>query len=185
MGLYSSAMKRIVVTLCACLSLNACSMSDLGTAPGEERVSGSVSQDIRRREERGKLTGEDGLTLFGNTNKPGEAGVTTGITVNGYLWRATLDRLSFMPIASADAFGGIVLTDWYMPPETPDERFKVNAFILTKTLRSDGIKISVFKQKLEHNVWKDLPVDVSLARKLEDAVLARARELKITGGSTK
>ena len=54
---------------------------------------------------------------------------TNGISVNGFLWRATLDTISFMPLAQADPFGGIILTDWYRPPETQDERFKINVYI--------------------------------------------------------
>src|SRR5690606_28650480 len=64
-----------------------------------------------------------------------------GIGVNSYLWRASLDTVAFMPLASADPFGGVILTDWYAPPETPDERFKVNVFILDKQLRSDGVQV--------------------------------------------
>ncbi len=156
----------------------ACSLSDLGTKSGEERVTGSQSHKLDRRDSRGKLTGEEGLTVLGGSNKDDEA-AKSGIAVNSYLWRATLDTLSFMPMASADPFGGVILTDWYEDPNAKGERFKVNALILTKTLRADGIKLSVFKQKLEGNNWRDQPVDTALARKMEDAVLARARELKI------
>src|SRR5579862_8835017 len=66
--------------------------------------------------------------------------------VNSYLWRATLDTLSFMPLVSADPFGGVIITDWYEDPKTPGERFKVNALILDKSLRADGVRITVFKQ---------------------------------------
>ena len=68
------------------------------------------------------------------------------IGVNGYLWRATLDTLSFMPLASADPYGGVVITDWYTNPEKPDERFKCTVYILDARLRADGLNVAVFKQ---------------------------------------
>ena len=100
------------------------------------------------------------------------------IGVNSYLWRATLDTLSFMPLASADPFGGVIITDWYEDPKTPGERFKVNALILDKTLRADGVKITLFKQKMDKGSWRDQQVDDKLAHSLEDTILTRARQLK-------
>ncbi|PWG73591.1 DUF3576 domain-containing protein, partial [Enterococcus hirae] len=80
--------------------------------------------------------------------------------VNAFLWRASVDTISFMPLSSADPFGGILITDWYQPPETPGERFKVNVFILTRDLRADGIRAAVFKQqKLEDGDWVDATVE--------------------------
>jgi Domain of unknown function (DUF3576) len=171
---------RNILLLSIVFLVSGCSLSDLGTKPGEERVVGSQSAKLDRRDSRGKLTGEDGITLFGGESGGEESSSSkSGIAVNSYLWRATLDTLSFMPISSADPFGGVILTDWYEAPEAKGERFKVNVIILTKTLRSDGVKLSVFKQKLEGSSWRDQPTDNNLAHKLEDAILARARELKI------
>ncbi len=135
----------------------------------------------QRAEARGKLTGEDGAFSFGGPKKPEEgAGAGGAIGVNSFLWRATLDTLSFMPFVSADPFGGTVITDWYEDPKTPGERFKVNALILDRTLRADGIKITVFKQKSDRGNWRDQQVDEKLARSLEDTILTRARQLKVT-----
>ena len=78
-----------------------------------------------------------GVVLFGRTTAP-EGGV--GIGVNAFLWRASLDTLSIWPIASADPFGGVIITDWYAPPETPNEQFKFNIFILDRSLRADGVR---------------------------------------------
>jgi len=69
------------------------------------------------------------------------------IGVNGYLWRATLDTLSFMPLQSADPYGGVIVTDWYTNPEKPDERFKCTVYILDSRLRADGLNVAVFKQR--------------------------------------
>ena len=105
---------------------------------------------------------------------PGEIGVNT------FLWRASLDTISFMPVASADPFGGVIITDWYSPPETPSERFKVNIFILDRQLRSDGIKATVFKQsQTSDGRWIDSPVDHKTAQDFENSILTRARQLRI------
>lgn len=129
-----------------------------------------------RQISRGKLTG-DGLTLFGRDEE--EKGGASPIGVNSFLWRATLDTLSFMPLASADPFGGVILTDWYEDPKTPGERFKINALILDRSLRADGIRITLFKQQQNASGWKDAPVAASVGRALEDTILTRARQLRV------
>ncbi|HTW28094.1 MAG TPA: DUF3576 domain-containing protein [Acetobacteraceae bacterium] len=116
-----------------------------------------------------------GTTLFGSNNKGSDQ---PGIGVNAYLWRAALDTLSFMPLASADPFGGVIITDWYQPPSTPDERFKATAYILGRQLRADGIRISVFRQTLTNGEWQEAPVTAATAAEIENKVLARARELR-------
>lgn len=103
--------------------------------------------------------------------------VTMG--VNSYLWHATLDTLSFMPLASADPFGGVIITDWYSAPEDPNERMKVTIYILDRRLRADGIKIAVFRQTHSAEGWADAQVNPDTANKLEDAILTRARELRL------
>ena len=130
----------------------------------------------------GKLTGEGGINLFGGKDEDEATVAGSGLAVNSFLWRATLDTLSFIPLASTDPIGGVIITDWYENPEAPTERFKVNVTILDKRLRSDGLRVSVFKQKSEGKSgrnWRDLPSDDAMAKKLEDAILTRARELKI------
>lgn len=122
------------------------------------------------------IFGPAGLDVFG-TNKKEDA--QTGIGVNSFLWRAALDTVSFMPLSSADPFGGVILTDWYTSPENEDERFKVDVFILTQELRSDGISVKVYKQGLVKNVWRDKAVEPDTARKLEDAILTRARQMRV------
>lgn len=133
----------------------------------------------RRKARIGKLTGESGLTIGGDSGEDKGAG-NNPLGVNSFLWRATLDTLAFMPLASADPFGGVVLTDWYEDPKAPGERFKVNALILDRQLRADSIKLSVFKQKKNaQGQWVDVAVEPGTARKMEDAVLTRARELRV------
>jgi hypothetical protein len=109
-------------------------------------------------------------------NKQQEAGATLG--VNAYLWRGALDTLSFMPLASADPFGGVIITDWYSPPTSTDERFKATAYILGRQLRADGIKVTIFRQVREAGQWTDAPVNPTTASDIENKVLAAARELR-------
>lgn len=148
---------------------------------GGERDFPQTAED-ERREARGKLTG-DGLQLFGPDDDDGREG-NSGIGVNSFLWRATLDTVSFLPITSADPHGGTILTDWYENPEARGERFKVNVFILGTRLRSDGVRANVFKQIQDRNGnWRDQPQDESLNRSFEDKILTRARELRIKSAS--
>ena len=104
-----------------------------------------------------------------------------GIGVNAYLWRATLDTLAFMPLASADPFGGTVITDWYTNPEQPTERFKATVYILDTRLRADGLNVTVFKQtRNDKGEWVDAPVAGQTDVDIENAILTRARQLRLS-----
>lgn len=145
----------------------------------------TVRRDLSKPYERDTVFGPGGLDLFGggSDESPGD-GSGGGIGVNSFLWRASLDTIAFMPLASADPFGGVIITDWYTPPETPDERFKMNVYILSKALRADGIEVSVFKQARPEDAvgtdgWVDVPVEEATGTDLEDAILTRARQLRM------
>jgi hypothetical protein len=129
------------------------------------------------------LGGEGGFTLLGPRRAEPGPGEGQGIGVNSFLWRASLDTLAFMPIVSADPFGGVILTDWYSPPETPNERFKVNLYILDRQLRADGVRVSVFRQQRgtgpAAGEWRDAGVNTETASRLEDTILTRARQMRI------
>ena len=113
------------------------------------------------------------------------AGGARTLGVNSYLWHATLDTLSFVPLASADPFGGVVITEWYSPPQTPAERMKVTVYILDRSLRADGLKVAVFRQtKDASGSWADATVSGETSTKLEDAILTRARELRLASGGS-
>jgi hypothetical protein len=99
--------------------------------------------------------------------------------VNSYLWHATLDTLAFMPLQSEDPFGGVIITDWYSSPQTPNERVKVTVYILDRRLRADGLKIAVFRQTKSNEGWVDVAVNPDTSVKLTDAILTRARELRL------
>jgi len=101
------------------------------------------------------------------------------INVNGYLWRASLDVLSIAPLISTDAFGGIIITDWYTNKNIKDKRIKITAHIRTTELRSDGIKVKVHVQKLIDNIWSNTVTDDNLALKIENNILNEARNLRV------
>lgn len=103
------------------------------------------------------------------------------IGVNAYLWRASLDTLDFMPLSEVDPFGGVILTDWYSNPDQPQERFKATVYILDRTLRADALKVSLFKQVQGGSGWADAETDPATERQIENAILTRARQLRISG----
>jgi hypothetical protein len=115
--------------------------------------------------------------LFGKEDDKTAGG--SGIGVNSFLWRASLDTIAFMPVASADPFGGVILTDWYENPETPGEQFKINIYILDKQLRADGVRVAVFKQQKQKGSWHDVKVTGKMATDIENTILTRARELRV------
>ena len=118
-----------------------------------------------------------GINLAGNTKGDGTEGA---VAVNAYLWRASLDTIAFMPLTSVDPFAGVIISDWYAPPETPEERFKVDVYILGRALRADGLKVSVFRQTRDpQGRWTDSTVGPEVATQFEDAVLTRARQLRL------
>ena len=102
----------------------------------------------------------------------------TSIGVNAYLWRAALDTIGFMPLAQVDSNGGVIITDWYSTPQSPNERVKVTVAILDTDLRADAIKVTAVRQTLGGTGWVDAPVRAGTVQKLEETILARARDLR-------
>jgi len=102
----------------------------------------------------------------------------TTIGVNAYLWRASLDALSFMPMAQVDSNGGVIVTDWYSTPANPSERMKVTVTIIDQDLRADALRVAASRQLLANGQWTDAPVQAATVQKLEDVILAKARDLR-------
>ncbi len=173
----TSIYKLIPVVLVSTLALAGCGgvKSEAKYPTGMDRNQTGGDNNIYGEKE--SVFGQGGL--FGSKKKRAQADAAGAIGVNGFLWRASLDTVSFMPLASADPFGGVILTDWYVDPAVPDERVKINAFIMGRELKSDGIRVRTFRQRLSGGSWVDAPTSDDTARKLEDAILTRARELRI------
>lgn len=106
------------------------------------------------------------------------ASKVTTIGVNAYLWRATLETLSFMPLVQTDSNGGVVVTDWYTNPRNPGERIKVTVSILDQDLRADALRIAASRQVSQTGNWVDAPVQAATVQKLEDIILTKARDLR-------
>jgi len=154
--------------LTAPLLLSACGDSNIRRT-GESRVGAGdleVKSTVRPEGRRRVFTREG-------------AGTRRQIAVNGFLWRAALDSTAFMPLVSADAYGGAIITDWYTPPESPGERFKLTVLVQGAELRSDGVKVTVFKQTRDaKGNWADAKVSQNTGFEFENVILARARDLR-------
>ncbi len=164
-------------TVVAALLLGACAAAD----PEQNYPSRSGRQtDANPSGEKDSLFGSDGLNIFGGQKSGPSDGSGGGIGINSFLWRASLDTLSFMPLNSADPFGGVIITDWYSAPDSPNERFKMTIYIVDRRLRADGIKVAVFKQtKDETQQWLNAEIADDTAIQLENAILVRARQLRL------
>ena len=151
------------------LALSVLGVTACGTTKGP-KVFSTVSDD------------GGGFSPFKFGKGGGKAAASEGsIGVNGYLWRASLDTLAFMPLASADPYGGVIVTDWYTNPEKPDERFKATVYILDTRLRADGLNVAIFKQiKDGAGAWVDTSATDQTATDIENAILTRARQLKLS-----
>ncbi|RKF22767.1 DUF3576 domain-containing protein [Altericroceibacterium spongiae] len=123
-----------------------------------------------------------GLAACGGGNDRPKADVAaakiTTIGVNSYLWRASLETLSFMPLAQADSSGGVIVTDWYSKPDSPGERMKVSVSILDQDLRADALRVAASRQVYQNGVWVDAPVQAATVQKLEEIILTKARDIR-------
>lgn len=145
--------------------------------PGGLDTAYPMSREDANTIKRGRITGDDGISII-----DGKVDMNNGLRpesisrgVNAYLWQAALDTISFMPISSVDATGGVILTDWYQDPNAKGEKLKANIVISSEELKASGVKVSLFRQQGGSSV----PANAELARTLEDKILTRARELKI------
>ena len=158
---------RITTLLLASLLLVAC--SNVKPVTEVEEDEGPVSI----------LTGKTGGLKWSDLNKSLDD-KSTGMPVNAILWRAALDIISLIPIADVDTFGGTIVSDWYSLPDKPDERIKITIFISGRELRSDAVRITVHVQSRDgtDGSWGGGVRDDEFARRLEDLVLNRAREIR-------
>ncbi|MDP6804216.1 MAG: DUF3576 domain-containing protein [Rhodospirillales bacterium] len=171
-----NAIFGIVATLVAASVVGGC--DSLKNLKGEVDPDEVRTMEDVRHESSGKLFGEDAFT-YGGPPKSREDPGGGGIGVNSFLWRASLDTISFMPVNSADPFGGVIITDWHSPPQAPSERFKMNVYIMGRALRADGVRVAVFRQVREGQAsWRDAAVAENASHGIEDAILMKARQLR-------
>ena len=173
LGVWAALLVAAWLAGCAGVTQEAAYPGELPGKRGKPTPSGEVTRESI-------FGGPAGFFLFGGGDE--ETATGSPIPVNSYLWRASLDTLSFMPLASADPFGGVIITDWFTPPESVNERFKMTVYILSRALRSDGLRVAVFRQQNDGNGnWIDGAVHVATAAEVENAILTRARELRVAG----
>lgn len=165
------------IAICAALALSAC-----GGGGGEDLE--PVPQGPSHRTTGDSVFGEGGLTLgnIGSGGAFGLGGDESGgsMPVNRFLWQASLDTLSFLPLASTDPFTGVIATDWGAAPGRADERFKVTTYMLSPALAASSVKVAVYREvRSPEGAWVPAAVDPETPRKLEDAILTRARQIRI------
>ena len=161
-----------VVLLSSTLLLSSCGGRNEELIQPEDPYKGTAFED---KSKRNTIFGIGGMKLFGDKEKNNSG---SAIGVNSFLWRASLDTISFMPINSADPFGGVIITDWHTRPEAPNERFKLNIYILDRVLRADGVRVAVFRQERTATGWVDAQVPEGTGRKIEDSILMQARKIR-------
>ena len=101
------------------------------------------------------------------------------MAVNAFLWRASLDALSFMPLDKSDPVGGVISTEWFTNINSSNERVKIVVYIKDRRLRADGLSVSVFRQKKVGEEWVDSNTNTETSRLIENSILTKARELRI------
>ncbi len=161
------------------MALAGCASSAISPNQVPDNYSGLQGPNSESSRLIGSATGSD-VILGTSKNKPaeGSGGGGTGLGVNAYLWRGALDTLSFMPLASADPFGGVIITDWYQPQGAGGERFKATAYILSRELRADALRVAMFRQVEQKGQWVDAPISPGTVSEIENKVLSRARALR-------
>ena len=128
----------------------------------------------------GGLLGKKGLSL-GEMNKSEKTTTATiGLPINPYLWKGSLETIDFMPLASADPFAGIIITDWYAGQSTPNERCKINIFIKGYELKTDNLKVNSFCQSFSNGQWLDIKNNIDNDAKLENAILNKAKKIRLS-----
>ncbi|HVY84166.1 MAG TPA: DUF3576 domain-containing protein [Caulobacterales bacterium] len=162
---------KAAICVAAAGALTACSTfkPDTDRQPGQSRDSDVQSSG-----------GGIGIPLLGGGGGSHRSSDQPTIGVNSFLWRASLDTLAFMPLTSVDPFGGVIITDWHSDAATPNERFKATVYILDTRLRADALNVSIFRQTLVNGQWQDAAVNPDTESQIENAILRRARELRLS-----
>ncbi|MFY9589920.1 DUF3576 domain-containing protein [Rickettsia endosymbiont of Halotydeus destructor] len=136
------------------------------------------SEKETKWEEVGSAAGGEGL-VFRPGRVKNESTKASGYLVNKYLWQASIETLNFIPLASADSNGGVIITEWYSPAGKQNYRFKINIFIKDDIIHPDSLEVKIFEEILKNNRWQQSDSKSDLALMLEDKILRKARTLYI------
>ena len=136
-------LQTISIIILFCMSLLSCK----GGLPGADarKVPYDPNERVKRNLEQGK-----GFRIDDAFSKKGSG--TFEFATSNELWRASLDTIDFMPIATANYSGGILITDWYSDNENLNESIKISIRFLTNEVRSDALDIKVFYKKCENAI---------------------------------
>ena len=97
--------------------------------------------------------------------------------VNKYLYQATLEVLDFVPLASADSVGGVIITEWYNPKGQPNTQFKINVFIKGEVISSEALDVKAYERTKVGKKWSDNYKESAIGSILEDKIIRKARTL--------
>ena len=148
--------------------------------PSQNKEMAMRDAENRLRTGGGLLGKKAGISFGSLGTKEGNNAVSSiGMPINPYLWKGSLETISFMPLSSADPFGGIIITDWYSDGQTINERCKINIFIKGLELKTSNLKVNTFCQSFKNNRWIDLPTSASQSAQLENAILNKAKRIKL------
>jgi len=104
-----------------------------------------------------------------------KSGGTFDFASSNELWRASLDTIDFMPLASANYSGGIIITDWYSDGKSSQESIKISIRFLTNEVRSDALDIKIFYKKCAQNInCKIIEKSGLLVTELKKKILSKA-----------
>ena len=131
----------------------------------------------------GGLFGKGGLSLdfFDDKKNKNETNksLAANMPINVFLWRGALETIDFMPLSSADPIGGIIITDWYSTTDNEEERCKLNIFITGQNLKTENLKVTSFCQSFKNQIWVNKTTDKNNNIKIENAILNKAKKLKL------
>ena len=147
------------------------------SSPEKRRLALDDAQN-RLRTGGGMLGKKPGINLFGTEEKT--TTTSMGMPINPYLWRGSLETIDFMPLASADPFAGIIITEWYTDSNNPDERCKINIFIKGLEMKTSNLKVNSFCQILINGNWLDQEINKNNNAKLENAILNKAKRIRLS-----
>jgi hypothetical protein len=147
-----------------------------GTPEKEQRALEDAENRLRTG---GGLLGKKGMSL-GENNSEKTTTAAIGLPINPYLWKGSLETIDFMPLASADPFAGIIITDWYSGQSAPNERCKINIFIKGYEMKTDNLKVNSFCQSLSNGQWVDIRNNIDNDAKLENAILNKAKKIRLS-----
>ena len=149
-----------------------------GGTPEKDRL--ALADAENRLRSGGGLLGKKGLSLGEIKKSEKTTTATIGLPINPYLWKGSLETIDFMPLASADPFAGIIITDWYTSQNTPNERCKINIFIKGYKMKTDNLKVNSFCQSLSDGQWVDIKNNIDNDAKLENAILNKAKKIRLS-----